>query len=169
MINSPSSISAEEQPYPVTLLSFSSPKPFDQVIADFEAQLGWLNEQQAFSSRDLARAIQSMEGSSGLMIIRVFDMDRLLPTFARSSTRARQYLVGNPLIASKMAAFDPLAALYAPPRVLVYTRDSTTRICYDKPSSVFGQLGHDEILQTAKDLDQKFEMIARRALGDSRH
>ena len=105
-----------------------------------------------------------MEGSSELMIIRVLDMDRLLPAFVSSSTRARQYLVGNPLIASKMAAFDTLAALYAPPRVLIYTRNGATWISYDKPTSVFGRLVRDEILQIATELDQKFELISRQAL-----
>jgi len=166
MINSASSVSAQEQAYPVTLVSFGSQKRFDQVIQDFEKQLGRLNEEQAISSPDLQGTIQSMEGSSGLMIIRVLEMDRLLPALAGSPTRARQYLIGNPLIASKMAAFDPLAALYAPPRVLIYTRDAATWISYDKPSSVFGRLGHEEILQTAMDLDQKFELIARHSLGD---
>lgn len=167
MINSASISAVEvvEEAYPITLVSFSSRKPFDEVIQAFEKQLGRLNEEQALSSQDLRRAIQTMEGSSGLMIIRVLDMDRLLPAFSDSSTRARQYLVGNPLIASKMAAFDPLAALFAPPRVLIYTREAATWISYDKPSSAFGRLGRDEILQTARDLDQKFESLARRALG----
>jgi hypothetical protein len=165
MINSPSSVSAEEQAYPVTLISFSSQKPFEQVIEDFEKQLGRLNEEEVHSSPDLASAIRGMEGSSGLMIIRVLNMDRLLPVLAGSPARARQYLVGNPLIASKMAAFDPLAALYAPPRVLVYTRDAATWISYDKPSSVFGRQNHDQILPTALDLDQKFESLARHSLG----
>ena len=164
MINSASSISVNEQVHPITLVSFSSRKPFDEVIADFEKQLGRLDEEQAFASPDLPGAIRKMEGTSGLMIIRVLDMDHLVPALTVSSTRARQYLVGNPLIASKMAAFDSLAALYAPPRVLIYTRDAATQISYDKPSSIFGRLSHDEILQTAKDLDQKFELIARQAL-----
>src|SRR5271170_4284052 len=109
MIDSASSVSAEEQVCPITLISFSSGKPFDEAIVAFEAQLGWLNEKQAFSSPDFLSAIQRMEGSSGLMIIRVLNMDRLVPAFSAASARARQYLVGNPLIASKMAAFDPLA------------------------------------------------------------
>jgi hypothetical protein len=169
MINSTSSVSVEEHAYPISLVSFSSRKPFDEVIVAFEAQLGRLNEEKAISSTNLPSAIQSMEGTSGLMIIHVLNMDRLLPALAGSSNRARQYLVGNPLIASKMAAFDPLAALYAPPRVLIYIRDSATWISYDKPSSVFGRLGREEILQTAKDLDRKFESLARQALGTERH
>ncbi|PWT99846.1 MAG: hypothetical protein C5B53_04845 [Candidatus Melainabacteria bacterium] len=164
MMNSGSAVSAEEQAYSITLVSFKSRKPFDEVIVDFEKQLGRLNEEQLSSSQDLPSAIKSMEGSSGLMIIRVLDMEHLLPALTASPTRARQYLVGNPLIASKMAAFNPLAALYAPPRVLIYTRDAATLISYDKPTSVFGRLTNKEIVPIAADLDQKFESLARQAL-----
>lgn len=162
MVNSASSISLEERAYPILLETFSSRKPFERVIEDFEKQLGVFSEEKVLSSPNLQEAVQ---GTSGLMIIHVLSMDRLLPALTSAAARARQYLVGNPLIASKMAAFDPLAALYAPPRVLIYTQDGETRISYDKPSSVFGRLGRDEILQTALDLDQKFELLARQALN----
>jgi|AGTN01.3.fsa_nt_gi Domain of unknown function DUF302. len=166
MINSTTFTTVEEKTYPITLATYSSPKPFDAVIEDFEKELGWLNEQVALSSEDYATAIRQMEGPSGLMIIRVLDMERLIPAF-QGSSRARQYLVGNPLIASEMAVFDHLAALYAPPRVLIYTREGATRISYDKPTSTFGRLRHDEILQIARVLDGKFETLARQALGST--
>jgi uncharacterized protein (DUF302 family) len=152
---------------PITLLNFSSEKSFDDVIVDFEKQLGRFNQEKLLASSDLRASVKQMEGPSGLMIIAVLEMGKLLPSLVDSSTRTRQYLIGNPLIASQMAAFETLAALYAPPRVLVYTRDGKTWISYDKPSTVFGRFGKSEILQTAEDLDRKFEKLARNALIDS--
>jgi len=45
--------------------------------------------------------------------------------------------------------------------------DAATWISYDKSSNMFGRLGRDEILQTVMDLDQRFEMIAHKALTRS--
>ncbi|HKM76732.1 MAG TPA: DUF302 domain-containing protein, partial [Candidatus Bathyarchaeia archaeon] len=113
---------------------------------------------------DFPEYVKRMEGTSGLMILAMLEMG-LLPALVSSSTRARQYLVGNPLIASKMALHDTLAALYAPIRVLIYTREGKTCISYDQPSTTFGRLGSNDILQTSKDLDQKFETLARKSLA----
>jgi hypothetical protein len=74
-------------------------------------------------------------------------------------------LIGNPLIADKMAKFDTLATLFAPPRVLLFTRDDQTCISYEQPSTTFGRLNSPEILEVANELDQKFEALAINALS----
>ncbi len=165
MDNSAPLISTTEQTFPITLRSFNSSKPFDQVVFDFEKQLGRFDQAFALSSADPPTAVKAMEGELGLMIIHVLEMGALLPSLAASHTLARQYLVGNPNIASNMAKFDPLAALYAPPRVLIYTTEAGTCISYDQPSSVFGRLNSNDIMQTAIELDQKFETLAMRSLA----
>jgi len=164
MIKETPNVSWTEQAYPVNLLTFNSSKPFDEVISDFEKQLGRFDQNQALSSpAGFQDYVKRIEGSSGLMIMAILEMS-VLPALVSSSTRARQYLVGNPLIASKMASHDTLAALYAPIRALIYTRQGKTCISYDQPSATFGKLASDDILQTAKDLDQKFETLARKSL-----
>jgi uncharacterized protein (DUF302 family) len=166
MIQSTSDISTTSNAYSINLLTFNSSKSFDEVASAFEKQLGRLDQEQALSAPgDFAERVQRMEGSSGLMIIAILEMDRLVPSLTASATHARQYLVGNPLIASQMAKLDTLAALYAPPRVLIYTRDEKTWIAYDQPSTTFGRLASDDILRTAKELDKKFENLVRQALA----
>ena len=165
MIKATSNVSRMEEEYPINLLTFDSSKPFDEVISEFEKQLGKFDQNQALSSpADFPEYVKRMEGTSGLMILAMLEMG-VLPALVSSSTRARQYLVGNPLIASKMALHDTLAALYAPIRVLIYTRERKTCISYDQPSATFGRLGSNDILQTSKDLDQKFETLARKSLA----
>jgi uncharacterized protein (DUF302 family) len=164
MIEVTSNASMTEQAYPVNLLTFNSSKSFDEVVSAFEKQLGRFDQNQAsLSSADFPKYVKRMEGSSGLMIMATLEMG-VLPALVSSSTRARQYLVGNPLVASKMASHNTLAALYAPIRVLIYTREKNTCISYDQPSTTFEKLGSKDILQTAKDLDQKFETLARKSL-----
>ena len=152
-----------EHSYPINLLTFNSSKTFDQVVSDFEKQLGRFDETQASKSPDFPSYVRRMEGSSGLMILGMFDMSNL-PALAASSTRARQYLVGNPLIASEMASHNTLTALYAPIRVLIYTHEGRTCISYDQPSTTFGRLQSNDILRTAQDDDAKYETLARNSL-----
>ena len=163
-MNGISDVSMTKQAYPINLLTFNSRKPFDEVISDFEKQLGRFDQNQALSlPTSFQDYVKRTEGSSGLMILTMLEMS-VLPELASSSTPARQYLVGNPLIASKMASHDTLAALYAPIRVLIYTHEGKTCISYDQPSTTFGRLGSNDILQTAKDLDEKFEALVRKSL-----
>jgi len=165
MTESIAKVAKSEQTFGINLLTFNSAKAYDQVLSDFEKQLGKLDQNKAVAPGvDLEESVHGMEGQSGLMIVVGFDMDPVLPSLIASGTRARQYLVGNPLIASKMAQHSTLAALYAPPRVLIYTGDGKSWISYDQPSTCFGRLGSSDILEIAKDLDRKFEQLARTAL-----
>ena len=152
-----------EQSYLINLLTFNSSKPFDQVVSDFEKQLGRYDQTQASKSADFPSYVHRVEGLSGLMILGMLEMS-MLPALVSSSTRARQYLVGNPLIASEMALHNALAALYAPIRVLIYTCRGITCISYDQPSTTFGRLQSNNILRTAQDLDKKLETLARNSL-----
>jgi len=154
------------QSFATNLLTFSAKKAFDKVVSDFERQLGHLDQEKALSNPvKIPDAVKRMEGASGLMIISILEMDRLLPEFASFGIKSRQYLVGNPLIADKMAKFDTLATLFAPPRVLIFTRNEETCIAYEQPSTTFGRLQSAEISETAFDLDLKFERLARAALS----
>jgi uncharacterized protein (DUF302 family) len=64
--------------------------------------------------------------------------------------KAKQYVIGNPLVAIQMTIHIIRAALYAPLRIVVYEDEH-----YDLPSSLFGQFDNDAILQVAKGLDEK--------------
>jgi|694.fasta_scaffold64962_3 hypothetical protein len=166
MASKATNISSTNKSFPTDLVTHSATKPFDQVVLDLERQLGHLDQTAALSNIDkMSDSVKQMEGTSGLMIIAMLQMDQLLPGFAKSGTRSRQYLIGNPLIADKMAKFDTLATLFAPPRVLLFTRDDQTCISYEQPSTTFGRLNSPEILEVANELDQKFEALAINALS----
>ncbi len=164
-MKSQSNLDLSKDVHPTTLVTLSSDKPFDQVNADLEKQLGKFDPVRIGNSTSLPGTIKEMEGSSGLMIVAAIDMDRALPTFLKEETRARQYLIGNPLIADKMARHEKRAALYAPPRLLVYTDKGRTYISYDQPSTVFGRFPSEEIRRTAEDLDRKFDQLVQVALN----
>jgi len=166
MSHQTSNVSKLEQSHSITLLTFSSRKPFDAVVADFEKQLGRFDEAKAIASGEkLQAAVNEMTGPSGLMIIGALQMGRILPALTSSPGKAVQYLVGNPLIASEMAQQNILAALYAPPRVLIYATEGRTWISYDQPSDTFGRFSSPLIDETARDLNDKFERLVKSALS----
>lgn len=149
----------------INLLTFYSEKSFERVIDDFEKQLGRFDRERAtIAKTDLSSILEQMVGTSGLMILGVLDMGQLLPSLIESKTRARQYQVGNPLIASNLARENILAALYAPPRVLIYTQENQTWIAYDQPSTAFGRFPNFEVRAISADLDRKFEALVRQSL-----
>jgi uncharacterized protein (DUF302 family) len=157
----------------VTHLNFKSSKSFTQVTSAIEKQLGKFDPEIGASfaapSPDPAAIeakIHAMEGSSGLMIFAVRDHGQLLELKGRRGL-ARQYVIGNPLVALEMTQHDLLAGEYAPVRLYVYVgEDHLTHIDYDLPSSIFGRFKSKQIDEVAKGLDAKLERLVENALKD---
>ncbi len=80
--------------------------------------------------------------------------------------KAYQYEIGNQITASRMTRHDIRAALYAPLRIVLYEDDHGRAIFeYDKPSSLFGQFGDDQVTQVGRELDTTLEAVLLRAGG----
>jgi len=63
-----------------------------------------------------------------------------------------------------MTRHDIRAGLYAPLRVFVYEADDrSTRIEYDRPSSLFGQFNNPEVTTVARSLDEKLANLIKKA------
>jgi len=113
------------------------------------------------------RRIEAMAGEQGLMIFTIVDHGAALNIVAEPR-KARQYLIGNPLMAIRMTRWNLGAALYDPLRVLVHQRtDGATRIEYDLPSSLLDQFGSAEVIRVAVSLDVKLETLISRAAAGS--
>ena len=144
-------------------------RPFEEVAKGIERQLGRFDPDvyQSLATGDdpaTARArIEAMAGPSGLMLFGKSDHGSLL-RLAGQPRKAVQYVVGNPLFALEMTRHDVRASLYAPLRVLIY-QDEGGRTCveYDRPSSLFGQLGNASVTEVAAILDRKLEQLVAEA------
>ena len=107
--------------------------------------------------------IKAAAGEDGLMLFNIQDHGKLLNLFGMTK-KATQYVLGNPLIAAMMTRHDIRAGLYAPLRLFVYeTDDHTTRIEFDKPSSLFGQFNNLEVTVVAQSLDAKLASLIEKA------
>jgi uncharacterized protein (DUF302 family) len=152
-------------PISVDHVRLATDKPFDEVTAAFERQLGRFDPEVRKAATEggdteAAKAkIEAMVGPSGFMLFGTQDHGALL-RLAGQKRKAIQYVVGNPLFALQMTQHDIRASLYAPLRVLVYeTDEGKTCVEYDKPSSLFGQFGNDRISPIASMLDNKLEAL----------
>jgi uncharacterized protein (DUF302 family) len=145
-------------------VSISVEKTFSETCSRFESRMGRIDYaafDKMLSERKSETAIRDyvkrIEGPLGLMIFNVIDHGLLL-SLAGKPARAKQYVVGNPLIALQMTQKDVRAGLYAPLRI--YIREdgpNKSVIEYDLPSTLFGQFQNAEIDRVAMTLDQKLE------------
>ncbi len=128
---------------------------------DIKAYQNLLSEPS--QSESAVKAISAMEGSSGFMIFATYDHGALL-NIKNAPRKAKQYVVGNPLIAARMTEYDIRAALYAPLRVLVYEdTQSKVHVEYDLPSSLFGQFHDAKVDVVARELDEKLSQLVKKA------
>lgn len=111
------------------------------------------------------RLKQRLEAAPELSIFVKRDHGALLGLYGQTRD-AVQYEIGNPLTASTMTRYGLAAALYAPLRVVIYERDGGgSRIEYDLPSSLFGQLGDARITKVAQGLDVALSRALSLAAG----
>jgi uncharacterized protein (DUF302 family) len=147
----------------------TSDKPFDDVAAAFVRQLGTYDpgvfkELAAGGGAEAVRAkAEALAGPSGLMLFGTQDHGSLLRV-AGQNRKAVQYVVGNPLVAVQMTQHDVRASLYAPLRVLIYEEGGKTCLEYDRPSSLFGQFGNEQVAPVAASLDRKLEELVAKSV-----
>jgi uncharacterized protein (DUF302 family) len=145
-------------------------KSFGEVAAALEARMGKFDPavyEQLRTGADpeaVRTRLEGMAGPSDFMLFGSNDHGALL-RLAGQKRRAVQYIVGNPLFALRMTQHDIRAALYAPLRVLLYEdEEGKTCVEYDRPSSLFGQLGNAKVTEVAAMLDRKLEQLVANAI-----
>ena len=139
----------------------------DQLVHAFERELGHLDplvpkhlvEWKAPWS-EVEREIGKAAGPHGLMIIARADQGSLTSLSGREK-RCSLYLVGNPVIASRIIDIDLRASFYVPFRVALYDAGwpDGAVIAFDRPSSFLATLGQPEIEEIGRSLDRKIDAV----------
>jgi uncharacterized protein (DUF302 family) len=153
-----------QQVLQVEHVTIVSTKTFADVEAALEAAVPQLDPAiaAALAHGDEARA-RALERGAALFIFEKRDHGALLQITGRRRN-ALQYEIGNPLTASRMTRHKLPAALYAPLRVVLYENEAGGAIFeYDKPSTLFGQFGDEEVAAVGRELDGELERALRRA------
>src|ERR1700761_9446157 len=108
----------------VTRYEIESERPFDEVIAAYEARVGTADHGEltdglltARSKEDWEALCNSLFGSSDFIHIVTFDHGHWYSLYGTPS-KARQYLWGNPLIARTLIEEDFRVTMDVPLRVL---------------------------------------------------
>ena len=152
----------------VTHVKYSPNLSFEDFMANFEGQCG-VHDVKAYQNlladpekkSTAEKVIGGQAGPSGFMIFTTYDHGALL-NIKGAPRKAKQYVVGNPLIAARMTEHDIRAALYAPLRVLVYEdADAKLHVEYDLPSTLFGQFHNSHVDAVAKELDEKLASLVQ--------
>jgi uncharacterized protein (DUF302 family) len=145
----------------------TSGRPFAEVRAAIEANLPKLDATiRVMLSKGDQEGIKPIEEHGPkLFMFLERDHGELLAIVGRKRN-AVQYEIGNPITASKMTRHHLGAALYAPLRVVLFeTEDGQAVLEYDKPSTLFGQLGDERVTEVGRYLDRELEAALVRASG----
>jgi uncharacterized protein (DUF302 family) len=111
------------------------------------------------------KAAAERNAPNGLLIFATIDIGQLMAV-AGHATKCVEYLLGNHVVAERMFRHDPITALYAPLRVVIYSdADDQAIFSLDQPSSVFAALGRAEIAAVGAELDGKVTRLLRVITG----
>jgi len=162
--------------YVIRHIEHISSHSFDQVVVDFEALVGSVEDgafqrfaATAHDQEDFEKRVREHEGKSGFMKFLLVDHGAWLPHMGINGKKARMYTIGNPLIAETMIKHDLRVGLNVPVRLLIYenSNDGTVRLAYDLPSSLMSRLKNEDVTTAAKKLDAKLQDLCERVAGAS--
>jgi uncharacterized protein (DUF302 family) len=167
----------QTRPIAIEHVVVASNRPYEQVKASLESQLGVLGnidetvKQLAAANpswEQVTQAIDERMGTSGFSIFSKREAGNLL-ALAGKPRRVIQYSVGNPLLAIQMIERVPEVALYAPLRLAVYEGEQgKTFIAYDRFSSLLAQYQQPEVTRVAQHVEEKLEELVAQAAGGER-
>jgi uncharacterized protein (DUF302 family) len=147
----------------------ASNQPYEKVLEGLESRLGseegWRKAEQRIQALAAAQAPweqaeETMERQLGTSDFTIFKTVEHTPfhTLLGKTSRAIQYMAGNPLLANQMSRFLPEVALYAPLHFVVYEDEAgNTFVAYDHFVSLLAQYNREEITQVAQVVEQKLE------------
>jgi uncharacterized protein (DUF302 family) len=157
----------------VNHLVYSTTRSFDEVVRAFEAavgtfeDIGWASiPGAAKDTAEFEARVTARIGSSGFTRFLTVDHGGWL-SFYGQPREARQYVIGNPLIAITMLRHDVGAGLNVPVRVYIYRDEAngTTRFEYDEPSTLMSGLDNEDVTAAAEKLDAKLTALAEQVTG----
>jgi uncharacterized protein (DUF302 family) len=148
----------------VTLVSV---RPFNEVVARFDAQIGHPDMaafREAFSKAqsggEMEAVVNRVTKPNGIMEFIRLDLGEALRKETRAATpRIVRIIVGNPLIMKEMVKHVPDAGSYAPVTILIEERPDGIHLSYDRMASYLGPYGNGDALRVARELDSKIETI----------
>ncbi len=155
---------------PITIehIVVESNQPYEKVVGALEARLGpaqdwaaiWQQAAAAHASwEQFTQTVEAHIGASGLTLFFQVEHSFLLSLIGKTS-RATQYTIGNPLLATQMTKHMPEAGLYAPLKLVIYEdEERRTFVAYDGFVSLLAQYQCDEITQVARVVEQKLEAL----------
>ena len=109
------------------------------------------------------QAMDKMQAAAPLSIFGVRDHGALLMV-AGCRRRALQYEIGNVLTATEITRKQLSGAVYPPPRVLLREdEEGVVAFEYDRPASLFGQFGDDQVDLVAGLLDETLQSTLQAA------
>jgi uncharacterized protein (DUF302 family) len=112
---------------------------------------------------DIERAkaeLNDIQGDAGVVIFSIATHGDWLQILL-GKRNVVQYVIGNVLVSTQMTQHELAAGLYAPLRIVLYeNRPGTSTFEYDRPSTLFGQYGNEDVTAVARELDRKiFETL----------
>ena len=163
-----------ETTVPITRVTVSTQRPFDEVAAAVYTGLGRVPDfgalvQKWSAARDadeFEATVGAASGSSGLIEFLSLDLGAALTIRdpARSH-RLLRIIAGNPVTMSKMAATVADVGSYAPVTILIAERAEGTTLSYDRVASAIAPYGSEEASAVAASLDAAVVTLLNDAAG----
>lgn len=113
------------------------------------------------SAQEFANMVQErFVGTSGFMLFSQFDHTEWLAVYGIKRQVIR-VILGNPLIAITMMKHDLRSGLFAPVEILLVESEdgASTNLVYVRPSSLISINKEEELLQSARKLDERLSQL----------
>lgn len=153
----------------INLETVEIPVSFENFTRRFEDRLGRYDDVSLKSSRTLEELefnVNAMRGKEPFSIYAIHDHGRLAE-LAGTPRKAKQYVIGNSRLATRMTIHEIQVALYAPINFLIYEDyNGKVKLEYLTITSLLAQFSNSEVQSIARLVDEKRSTLIKSIVED---
>ena len=124
--------------------------------ADFESPLAF---------EETVAALQKTLNSKGITIFATIEHHKAAEAVGENMSPATVLIVGNPKVGTALMQENPLLAIELPLKILIYEKEKTVNIRYEKISATAEKYNIKQNFSTAEKIDSAMQQLIKLSIG----
>ena len=121
--------------------------------------------QSPLSFEETVAALQKTLNSKGITIFATIEHHKAAEAVGENMSPATVLIVGNPKVGTALMQENPLLAIELPLKILIYEKEKTVNIRYEKISATAEKYNIKQNFSTAEKIDAAMQQLIKLSIG----
>ncbi|MFC2720203.1 MAG: DUF302 domain-containing protein [Bacteroidota bacterium] len=149
----------------ITFLLFPFLAAAQPVISSIDVIKPYGDFQSPLAFEETVAALQKTLNSKGITIFATIEHHKAAEAVGESMSPATVLIVGNPKVGTAIMQENPLLAIELPLKILIYEKEKTVNIRYEKISATAEKYNIKQNFSTAEKIDAAMQQLIKLSIG----